>query len=94
IMLQLRHLAPVYGSRTPLLAQGQDDLVIDEVPDVFHTGHVHVFRNGVYREIRLINSGTWQERTKYQEQLGIMPTPNIVAVLMLKNGAVSQIRFA
>ncbi len=94
IMLQLRHLAPVYGYRTPLLAQGQDDLVIDEVPDVFHTGHVHVFRNGVYREIKLINSGTWQERTKYQEQLGIMPTPNIAAVLMLKNGMVSQIRFA
>ncbi|MBO3799522.1 MAG: metallophosphoesterase [Candidatus Brockarchaeota archaeon] len=94
IMLQLRHLAPVYGSRTPLLAQGQDDLVIDEVPDVFHTGHVHVFRNGVYREIRLINSGTWQERTRYQEQLGILPTPNIAAVLMLKNGMVSQIRFA
>lgn len=94
IMLQLRHLAPVYGSRTPLLAQGQDDLVIDEVPDVFHTGHVHVFRNGVYREIKLINSGTWQERTRYQEQLGIMPTPNIAAVLMLKNGMVFPIRFA
>ncbi|MEM3712031.1 MAG: metallophosphoesterase [Thermoproteota archaeon] len=94
VMLQLRHLAPVYGSRTPILAHGQDELVIEEVPDVFHTGHVHVFRNGVYREIKLINSGTWQERTKYQEQLGIMPTPNIAAVLSLKNGSVSQIRFA
>ncbi|MEM2486995.1 MAG: DNA-directed DNA polymerase II small subunit [Thermoproteota archaeon] len=94
IMLQLRHLAPVYGSRTPLLAHYQDELVIDEVPDVLHTGHVHVFRNGIYREIRLVNSGTWQERTKYQEQLGILPTPNIAAVLMLKNGSVSPIKFA
>lgn len=94
IMLQLRHLAPVYGSRTPIVAHGQDELIIEEVPDVFHTGHVHVFRSGVYREIKLINSGTWQERTKYQEQLGIMPTPNIAAVLALKNGSVSQIRFA
>jgi len=93
IMLQLRHLAPVYGSRTPIIAHGRDELVIEEVPDVFHTGHVHVFRNGVYREIKLINSGTWQERTRYQEQLGIMPTPNIAAVLALKNGSVSQIRF-
>jgi DNA polymerase II small subunit len=94
IMLQLRHLAPVYGSRTPILAQGQDELVIEDIPDVFHTGHVHVFRNGVYREIRLVNSGTWQERTKYQEQLGIVPTPNIAAVLNLRNGAVSQINFS
>jgi len=93
IMLQLRHLAPVYGSRTPILAQGQDELVIDDVPDVLHTGHVHVFKNGVYREIRLVNSGTWQERTKYQEQLGIMPTPNITAVLALKNGSVFPVRF-
>ncbi|MCS7138429.1 MAG: DNA-directed DNA polymerase II small subunit [Crenarchaeota archaeon] len=93
IMLQLRHLAPVYGSRTPIITNGEDKLVIEEVPDVFHTGHVHVFRSGVYREIKLINSGTWQERTKYQEQLGIMPTPNIAAILSLKNGSVSQVRF-
>ena len=93
IMLQFRHLAPVYGSRTPILAHGKDELVVDEVPDVFHTGHVHVFRIGGYREIKLVNSGTWQERTKYQEQLGIIPTPNIVAVLSLNNGSISKISF-
>jgi DNA polymerase II small subunit len=94
IMLQLRHLAPVYGSRTPLLTQDQDELVIDEVPDVFHTGHVHVFRSGSYREIRLVNSGTWQERTKYQEQLGITPTPNIAGVMELRNLRFSEVSFA
>lgn len=94
IMLQLRHLAPVYGSRTPLLTQDEDELVIEEVPDIFHTGHVHVFRVGSYRDIRLVNSGTWQERTKYQEQLGITPTPNIVGILELKNGSLSEISFA
>lgn len=94
LMLQLRHLAPVYGSRTPLLTQGADELVVEDVPDVFHTGHVHVFRSRVYKGIRLVNSGTWQERTKYQEQMGIMPTPNVAGILELKNGSFSEISFA
>jgi DNA polymerase II small subunit len=94
LMLQFRHLAPVYGSRTPLLTQGPDELVVEEVPDVFHTGHVHVFRSRVYKGIRLVNSGTWQERTKYQEQMGIMPTPNIAGILELKTGNFSEISFA
>ncbi|MGQ9478420.1 MAG: DNA-directed DNA polymerase II small subunit [Thermoproteota archaeon] len=94
IMLQLRHLAPVYGSRTPLLINDYDELVIEEVPDVFHTGHVHVFQSRMYKEIRMINSGTWQDRTKYQEQMGIMPTPNIVGLLELRNGNVSEIKFS
>lgn len=94
IMLQLRHLAPVYGSRTPLLTQLSDELVVEDVPDVFHTGHVHVFRSRLYRGIRLVNSGTWQERTKYQEQMGIMPTPNIAGILELKSGGFSEISFA
>lgn len=94
LMLQLRHLAPVYGSRTPLLTQGSDELVVEDVPDVFHTGHVHVFRSRLYRGIRLVNSGTWQERTKYQEQMGIMPTPNIVGIMELKNGSFFEMSFA
>lgn len=94
LMLQLRHLAPVYGSRTPLLTQGVDELVVEDVPDVFHTGHVHVFRSRVYKGIRLVNSGTWQERTKYQEQMGIVPTPNIAGILELKNGTFAEISFA
>jgi DNA polymerase II small subunit len=94
LMLQLRHLAPVYGSRTPLLTQGSDELVVEDVPDVFHTGHVHVFRSRLYRGVRLVNSGTWQERTKYQEQMGIMPTPNIVGIMELKNGSFFEMSFA
>lgn len=94
LMLQIRHLAPVYGFRTPLLAQGPDELVVEDVPDVFHTGHVHVFRSRIYKGIRLVCSGTWQERTKYQEQMGIMPTPNIAGILELKSGSFSEISFA
>ena len=41
-LLLKRHLAPLYGERTPLASELEDYLVIDEVPDVFHTGHVHV----------------------------------------------------
>ena len=41
-LLKKRHLAPIYGDRTPLASELEDYLVIEDVPDVFHTGHVHI----------------------------------------------------
>ena len=41
-MLQRRHLAPVYGRRTPIAAGKTDRLIIDPLPEILHTGHVHI----------------------------------------------------
>ena len=80
-LLKKRHLAPIYGERTPLASELEDYLVIDEVPDVFHTGHVHINTYRKYKGIHLINSGTFQTQTEFQKIYNIEPTPAEVPVL-------------
>jgi DNA polymerase II small subunit len=80
-LLQKRHLAPIYGERTPLASELEDYLVIDEVPDVFHTGHIHINSYRRFKGIHLINSGTFQTQTEFQKIYNINPTPAEVPIL-------------
>lgn len=93
LLLQSRHLAPVYGERTLIAPEVQDYLVIERVPDVFHTGHVHVQRHGVYRGVLVVNSGAWQKQTEYQRRMGLLPTPGVVPILNLQNLQVTPLDF-
>ena len=80
-ILKKRHLAPIYGERTPLASELEDYLVIDEVPDIFHTGHIHVNSYRRFNGIHLINSGTFQTQTSFQKIHNIEPTPAEVPVI-------------
>jgi len=92
-MVRIRHLAPVYGGKTPIAPQKSDPLVIDIVPHVLHVGHTHIYDVGKYRNILLVSSGAWQEQTEYQIKQGIVPTPGIVAALNLKTLEIVNIDF-
>jgi DNA polymerase II small subunit len=83
VLLKARHLAPMFGSRTPIAPETEDHLVIDQVPDIFHAGHVHSVGIENYRGTIIINSGTWQAQTGYQANLGIMPSPGLVPIVNL-----------
>jgi DNA polymerase II small subunit len=48
-MLQRRHLAPAYGRKTPIAAGKTDRLIIDPLPEILHTGHVHISGLTQYR---------------------------------------------
>jgi DNA polymerase II small subunit len=74
-MLQSRHLAPLYGERTPVAPEHHDYLVISDVPDLFVTGHVHVPGIEMYRGVQMVNCGTWQSQTSYQKMLNFTPDP-------------------
>ncbi|TMK43096.1 MAG: hypothetical protein E6G55_12740, partial [Actinobacteria bacterium] len=65
-MLRKRHLAPIYGGKTPIAPESEDHLIIDQVPDVFVTGHVHAAGVGEHRGVVLVNSSTWQAQTSFQ----------------------------
>lgn len=84
LLLQGRHLAPVYGGKTMLSPENRDYLVIDKVPDILHAGHVHVLGYCNYRGVLVVNSGGWQEQTDYMEKLGLVPTPGKVPVVNLQ----------
>jgi len=83
-MLQRRHLAPTYGKRTPIAAEKEDHLIIDPVPEVLHTGHVHIMGITEYRGVLCVNSGTWQAQTAFQKQMNITPTPARAVLLDLQ----------
>jgi len=83
-LLQARHLSPIYGSQTPLAPENDDMMVIDEVPDIFHAGHVHVVDLDLYRGVLILNSGAWQHQTPFQTGVGMTPTPGLAVIVNLK----------
>jgi len=83
VLLKSRHLAPMYGKRTPLSPELRDMLVIDPVPDVFHAGHVHAVDVLNYRGTLIVNSGTFQAQTPFQANMGLEPTASIVPIVDL-----------
>lgn len=90
-LLEKRHLAPIYGERTPLASEIEDHLVIEEVPDVLHTGHVHINSYKRYKGVHLINSGTFQSQTEFQKIYNLVPTPAQVPVI--NNGSLKMLDF-
>ncbi len=84
LLLQSRHLAPLYGGKTMLSPENRDFLVIERVPDIFHAGHVHVVGYCNHRGVLIVNSGGWQEQTEYMQKLGLIPTPGKVPVVNLQ----------
>jgi len=84
LLLQSRHLAPLYGGKTMLSPENRDFLVIERVPDIFHAGHIHVTGCCNHRGVLIVNSGGWQEQTDYMQKLGLVPTPGKVPVVNLQ----------
>lgn len=94
LLLQSRHLAPIYGGKTPISPENRDSLVIGRVPDIFHAGHVHAMEHGTYRGVLIVNSGCWQEQTDYMRRNGFMPTPAKVPVVNLQTLEVTDLQFS
>ena len=82
-LLICRHLAPIYGKKTQIAPTDKDWLVIDKIPDIFHTGHIHINDMGLYSNILLTNSGCFQSQTEFMKSLGIKPTPGILSIVDL-----------
>lgn len=83
ILLKARHLSPMYGGRTPVAPEAEDMMVMTEIPDILHSGHVHVTDVDGYRGTLVVNSGAWQSQTRFQQTMGITPSPGIAIVVNL-----------
>ena len=93
LLLQCRHLAPIYGQRTPIAPEKRDFMVIERVPDVFHAGHVHVVKHDTYRGTLIVNSGAWQQQTEYMKRMGVVPISGIAPVVNLQTLQLTNINF-
>ncbi len=92
-LLQKRHLAPTYGS-TPYLPDGTcDPLVIEKIPDIFLSGHVHKSTVGSYRGVQIVSGSCFQAKTAFQEKVGHEPEPCRVPLIDLKTRQVKMLRF-
>ncbi|PIT84562.1 DNA polymerase II [Candidatus Micrarchaeota archaeon CG10_big_fil_rev_8_21_14_0_10_45_29] len=91
-ILKRRHLSPIYGENL-IVPELRDFLVISQEPDVVHMGHVHKNASAAYRGTRIINSGTFQDRTDFQARMGHIPSPAITPVLELKTDQISHLKF-
>ena len=77
----------------PLSPEPEDRLVIQEIPDIFVTGHVHGHHIENYKGVNLVHSSTWQDQTDYQRMLGFQPKPCILTIVNLHTHATAAIPF-
>jgi len=92
-LLQKRHLAPSHTSTIYIPDNKEDPLVIDKVPDVFVSGHLHKSDVSSYRNVITINCSCWQAQTDFQIRVGNHPDPGKVPVLNLKTREVEIFEF-
>jgi DNA polymerase II small subunit len=93
VMLKKHHLAPTYGGYTPLAPEHLDYMVIDRIPDIFVTGHVHLAQISEYRGVKLINASSWQSQTSYQKMLNFIPDSAKLPIVDLKTNNVTMMDF-
>ncbi len=94
VMLKKHHLAPTYGGYTPLAPEHLDYMVINRIPDIFVTGHVHLAQISDYRGVTLINASSWQTQTSYQKMLNFIPDSGKLPIVNLKTGNVTMMDFS
>jgi len=92
-MLSRRHLAPIYGQKTALAPERKDYMLIEHVPDIFITGHVHGAGHINYRGVRTINASAWQDQTDYQKMHNFNPDPAVMPIIHLGTGKVNMKKF-
>ncbi len=93
-LLKKRHVAPKYGGKMRIAPEERDYLVIDDVPDIFHTGHVHKLGFGTYHNVTAINSGCWQTQTEFQRSVNIDPDVGYAPIVDLETLDVTARKFA
>ena len=92
-MLVRRHLSPMYGGRTALAPEKKDYLVVERVPEIFVTGHVHGAGKMDHRGVKYINASAWQDQTEYQKMHNFNPNPAIMPVVNLGTGIIRMMDF-
>ncbi len=90
-VLQMRHLAPIYGQRTPIAPADRDGLVLEPVPDLLVTGHLHTYGVDRYRDVLMVSASAWQGETEYQRMRNIVPHPSQATVVDLANLAYATV---
>ncbi len=92
-LLKRRHLAPTHLSTLYIPDPKMDPLVIEKVPDIFLSGHIHKTAIANYKNTTLICGSCWQSKTIFQEKVGHNPEPSRVPIVNLQTRDVKILKF-
>ncbi len=90
-LLKARDLSPTYGKKTEIAPLEKDWMILDTLPDILHTGHLHKNGVGFYHEILTINSGCFQAQTEFMKSLGIVPDYGKPTIVNIKNKLTARV---
>jgi DNA polymerase II small subunit len=90
-LIRARHIAPTYGKKTELAPTELDWLVMDPLPDILHTGHLHKNGCGWSNGVLAVNSGCFQAQTDYMKSFGIDPDIGKPTIVNLKGPALKPV---
>lgn len=85
LMLNKRHLAPMWGERNALSPEEEDQMVIRTPPDLFVTGHTHAHAVEWYRGVPLVVSSTFQGETDFMQMLGYQAKKGFLSIYNVQN---------
>lgn len=91
-LLLNRHLAPTHGS-TQYFPGEKDIHLIENVPDILVSGHLHKSEVSYYNNILVISVSTWESMTDYMEKVGSKPDFCKVPMFNLKTRQVKILDF-
>ena len=94
LMLQKRHLAPMWGERNALSPEEEDQMIIQEAPDIFVTGHTHAHATEWHRGIPLVVSSTFQGETDFMQMMGYKPKMGYLSIYNVQNRQFRIAQFA
>lgn len=86
LMLEKRHLAPMFGKGVRISPEEEDYMVLEDIPDVLVSGHVHKIGAKEYNGVKIVNPGCWVGQTNFQEKLNIDPDVGYASIMNLKTG--------
>jgi DNA polymerase II small subunit len=91
--LQRRHFAPSHGSTQFVPDIRYDPLVIDTVPDILITGHIHKIIAQNYRGVTMLNTSAWVAPSEYQGRFGLIPDNCRAVLINLQTRAIKILNF-
>ena len=94
LMLQKRHLAPMWGERNALSPEEEDQMIIQEAPDIFVTGHTHAHATEWHRGVPLVVSSTFQGETDFMQMMGYKPKMGYLSIYNVQNRQFRIAQFA
>ena len=84
-MLKSRSLLAMYGNKTPISPLFSTWDIIDSIPDIFVTGHIHYHEIVNKYNVTFINASTWQSQTAFQKMHNFNPKPCILSLVELQS---------